>query len=204
MVVDHIRKELIEVLDETSPNGAAQDWVDVVILALDGLTRCLVANQEDYDRVPRMTCQMIEAKQNRNEQRDWPDWRTAPADKAIEHVKVEHVKDWLLPDARVGRPPKAVIAVFSSHVTSYTAEKPSRAVIEAAIVKTVAHFPATPALEITRQLWTHVIRSVYESERFVLASPSVAISTDTHEKIIENIAARFGFDEGIVDGYLNG
>ena len=35
-VVDHIRKELVEVLES---NGSADEWVDVVILGLDGLTR---------------------------------------------------------------------------------------------------------------------------------------------------------------------
>lgn len=86
-VVDHIRKELLEVLAEDLPDGAAKEWVDVVILALDGLTRCLRADGMDPDAVARTTCMMIRHKQARNEGRDWPDWRTADPTRAIEHVR---------------------------------------------------------------------------------------------------------------------
>lgn len=82
-VIDHIRKELTEVEEA---NGESDEWVDVVILALDGLTRRLVASGYDVDLAARVACQMIEGKQGRNEMREWPDWRTAPADKAIEHT----------------------------------------------------------------------------------------------------------------------
>jgi flavin-dependent dehydrogenase len=87
-VIDHIRKELIEV--ETS-NGEASEWVDVVILALDGLTRRLSypnQNRRDPARVAIEAVSMIIEKQTKNEARVWPDWRTAPAGKAIEHIKV--------------------------------------------------------------------------------------------------------------------
>lgn len=84
-VTDHIRKELDEVL---AANGEASEWVDVVILALDGLTRRLAycnGNRADPDRVAELACSMIVGKQTRNEARNWPDWRTARKDKAIEH-----------------------------------------------------------------------------------------------------------------------
>lgn len=86
-VADHIRKELIEVLDA---NGEAAEWVDVVILALDGLTRQLAycsGPRKDPALVAALACNMIEGKQSRNEARDWPDWRGAPQDRAIEHVR---------------------------------------------------------------------------------------------------------------------
>jgi hypothetical protein len=87
-VIDHIRKELIEV---EQGEGEAAEWVDVVILALDGLTRRLAfvggGNRADPDHVAHIVCNMIVGKQTRNEGRDWPDWRTAPKDKAIEHVR---------------------------------------------------------------------------------------------------------------------
>lgn len=86
-VVDHIRKELIEVVEG---DGDAAEWVDVVILALDGLTRRLAfvgGERADPERVVEMACRMIVGKQTRNEGRTWPDWRTASADKAIEHVR---------------------------------------------------------------------------------------------------------------------
>jgi hypothetical protein len=49
-VIDHIRKELIEV---EGCNGESSEWVDVVILALDGLTRRLAyALGDDMRRNP--------------------------------------------------------------------------------------------------------------------------------------------------------
>jgi len=86
-VVDHIRKELVEVLEG---GGDSAEWVDVVILALDGLTRQLAyCNGERHDprQVATVAVQMILGKQGRNEARNWPDWRTADRDKAIEHVR---------------------------------------------------------------------------------------------------------------------
>jgi hypothetical protein len=86
-VCDHIRKELIEVADA---HGESDEWVDVVILALDGLTRQLAfcnGKRQDPERVAEIACNMILGKQARNEARDWPDWRTAAPDKAIEHVR---------------------------------------------------------------------------------------------------------------------
>ena len=76
-VVDHIRKELIEI--EAAPTDL-EEWIDVVILALDGAWRA------GYS--PAEIIAQLDAKQSKNEARDWPDWRTLPADKAIEHVRV--------------------------------------------------------------------------------------------------------------------
>ena len=87
-VIDHIRKELKEVEDS---NGESSEWVDVVILALDGLTRrlafCPKGNRRDPGEVAEIACRMIEGKQSRNEARVWPDWRTQSLNKAIEHVR---------------------------------------------------------------------------------------------------------------------
>lgn len=87
-VCDHIRKELAEVEEA---NGDAKEWVDVVILALDGLTRRLAycnGERADPESVAKIACDMIKGKQRRNEARDWPDWRTQSKDKAIEHIRV--------------------------------------------------------------------------------------------------------------------
>ncbi|MCO6410068.1 dATP/dGTP pyrophosphohydrolase domain-containing protein [Hoeflea alexandrii] len=92
-VVDHIRKELEEV---AASGGSAREWVDVVILGLDGLTRELAfgatshggiaaAGRRDPEAVARMACHLVLEKQARNEGRTWPDWRTVDAGKAIEH-----------------------------------------------------------------------------------------------------------------------
>lgn len=92
-VIDHIKRELIEV---ENSDGSPAEWTDVVILALDGLTRALVAQGMTTDQAAHAAVTHIVEKQGKNELRDWPDWRTAPADKAIEHVKVEeeNFDDW--------------------------------------------------------------------------------------------------------------
>lgn len=73
-VLDHIRKELVEIEAEPLDLG---EWVDVIILAFDGAWR---AGHE-----PDEILAAIVAKQERNEKRVWPDWRTVPRDRAIEH-----------------------------------------------------------------------------------------------------------------------
>lgn len=75
-VIDHIRKELCEI--EADP-ADIMEWVDVIILAFDGAWR---AGWE-----PAAIIKSIVAKQEKNEARTWPDWRTSPPDKAIEHVR---------------------------------------------------------------------------------------------------------------------
>ena len=94
MVIDHIRKELIEVEEA---NGEAEEWVDVVLLALDGMTRrlayCGGPGRRDPELVADTVCNMIEGKQSRNEGRVWPDWRTVDPDKAIEHLLREQSQE---------------------------------------------------------------------------------------------------------------
>jgi hypothetical protein len=77
-VCDHIRKELDEVQADPSDKS---EWVDVIILALDGAWRA------GYE--PREMIDAIVAKQTKNEARKWPDWRTAPAGRTIEHDRSE-------------------------------------------------------------------------------------------------------------------
>lgn len=74
-VIDHIEKELGEVRDDPADLG---EWVDIIILAFDGAWR---AGHE-----PQAILDAIAAKQARNEAREWPDWREADPDKAIEHM----------------------------------------------------------------------------------------------------------------------
>lgn len=73
-VVDHIRKELLEVLADPAD---LNEWIDVVILALDGAWRT--------GATPEEIVAALVLKQMTNEGRTWPDWRTMPADQAIEH-----------------------------------------------------------------------------------------------------------------------
>lgn len=73
-VLDHIAKELDEI--RKAPTDLSE-WADVIILALDGAQRTGAAPQDIIDA--------IVAKQDKNESRDWPDWRDQDPDKAIEH-----------------------------------------------------------------------------------------------------------------------
>jgi hypothetical protein len=75
-VVDHIRKELVEI--ENHPTDL-DEWIDVAMLAFDGAWR---AGFEPTEIVAA-----FKAKLAKNERREWPDWRTADPEKAIEHVR---------------------------------------------------------------------------------------------------------------------
>lgn len=75
-VIDHITSELAEI--SADPLDIFE-WVDVILLALDGAWRT--------GFTPQQIAAALEAKQARNEERDWPDWRTADPDKAITHIK---------------------------------------------------------------------------------------------------------------------
>lgn len=74
-VLAHIRKELTEIEDDPTD---VTEWIDVVILALDGAWRSGASPQQIIDA--------LKAKQARNEARTWPDWREYDQDEAIEHV----------------------------------------------------------------------------------------------------------------------
>lgn len=75
-VIDHIRKELEEI-QNALPGEKLAEWVDVIILAIDGAWRC--------GATPDQIAEALGAKQVRNFNRSWPDWRTMSEDQAIEH-----------------------------------------------------------------------------------------------------------------------
>ena len=74
-LLDHLRKELAEV--EANPADVSE-WIDVVILALDGAWR--------HGHSPEAIADAWVNKFLKNVGRKWPDWRTAPVDQAIEHI----------------------------------------------------------------------------------------------------------------------
>lgn len=85
-IIDHIHKETKELLDtdampydtpESRRQAMLAEWIDVVILALDGCWRTGSSPEE-------ITAALL-AKQETNEGRKWPDWRTMTPDQAIEH-----------------------------------------------------------------------------------------------------------------------
>ena len=75
-VLDHIRKELKEI--ERNPTDL-DEWVDVIILACDGAWRAGYSPEE--------IATALSAKLEKNEKREWPDWRTSDKHKAIEHIR---------------------------------------------------------------------------------------------------------------------
>lgn len=81
-VTDHIARELAEV---RASGGDLSEWVDVIILGLDGALRSGASPEE--------IIAAIVAKQTRNEARQWPDWRTADPQAAIEHVRTAEGTD---------------------------------------------------------------------------------------------------------------
>lgn len=85
-VCDHIRKELEEIEES---EGSPGEWVDAVILSLDGLTRSLrkIFPDATPEYISRRAVDYIIGKQGHNEARDWPDWRKFTEDQAIKHIR---------------------------------------------------------------------------------------------------------------------
>lgn len=77
-IIDHIKKELGEI--EADPHDLSE-WVDVVILAMDGFWRH-GGNAGDLFKA-------LIAKQQKNMDRTWPDWRTMSEDAAFEHDRTK-------------------------------------------------------------------------------------------------------------------
>lgn len=71
--VAHIRKELDEVLADPTDH---KEWVDILILSLNGLVRLGLS--------PAEIIAAVKAKHEVNKSRKWPDWRDHP-DTPIEH-----------------------------------------------------------------------------------------------------------------------
>ena len=80
-VSDHIRKELLEVAKAEPGHDRQREWIDVVMLALDGAWRSGMSPDEIIAG--------LRFKLDVNERRTWPDWRTADPNKAIEHDKAK-------------------------------------------------------------------------------------------------------------------
>jgi len=74
-LINHIKKELDEI---NKAPGDIEEWVDVVILALEGALRH--AN-------PETVIDTLLTKQKKNFSRKWPDWRTLKSNEPIEHLK---------------------------------------------------------------------------------------------------------------------
>lgn len=78
--VDHIRRELVEI--EQDGYFTPTEWIDVVILGIDGYIRS--------GGKPEEFLIQLFGKQRKNFNRVWPDWKTADRSKAIEHKRGIH------------------------------------------------------------------------------------------------------------------
>ncbi len=81
-LLNHIALEIEEVRES---EGSPTEWVDLVILALDGLTR----SYGDVTPLIAATkaAEEIERKWDKNTTRDWPDPKKHPDDKPMEHIR---------------------------------------------------------------------------------------------------------------------
>lgn len=91
-ILDHLKKEIEEVLTAERPREKQSEWVDIFMLGLDGLLRSFIREGYTTARAASEAVHMIRTKQTELEGREWPDWRTVAPDKAIEHVRKAEVK----------------------------------------------------------------------------------------------------------------
>lgn len=75
-IVAHISKELGEILDDPA---SVEEWVDVILLALDGASRVGFSGDE-------IVAAMV-SKQAKNCLRQWPEHQ--PEHQSVEHVREE-------------------------------------------------------------------------------------------------------------------
>lgn len=75
-VLEHISKEVEEVRNDPRD---IKEWVDIAILAIDGAWRAGWS--------PEAIEEAFFSKLETNKNREWPDWRNAPKNKAIEHIR---------------------------------------------------------------------------------------------------------------------
>lgn len=86
-VCNHIAKELAEIAEAETRQARFKEWMDVIILGIDGAWRELIGTALDDEGIAEEIVLALINKQTKNEARHWPDWRTMPADGAIEHVR---------------------------------------------------------------------------------------------------------------------
>lgn len=75
-ILAHIEEEVEEVRKDPYD---IEEWMDIVILGLDGAFRS--------GATPEKICTTLQKKLFKNQNRQWPDWRTAEPGKPINHIK---------------------------------------------------------------------------------------------------------------------
>ena len=81
--IDHLKKEVAEFEKEAIKDYTSDDFLeeatDLIHLVVDAVWRA--------GHTPMGFFKMLIFKQKKNIGREWPDWRSAPKDTAIEHVR---------------------------------------------------------------------------------------------------------------------
>lgn len=88
-ILDHLKKELKEIAENPAD---LEEWIDLITLAIDGAWRfaeSFTNRAGDGGLTSKAIADVLAWKLNKNMNRTWPDWKTAPKDKAIEHVRNE-------------------------------------------------------------------------------------------------------------------
>ena len=78
-ILDHIRKELDEI--QAKPDDIVE-WVDVILLAIDGAWR--------HGGQPQEIINLVREKQFLNRTRAWPDWKYFGENEAITHIEIKN------------------------------------------------------------------------------------------------------------------
>ena len=108
MIYDHLQKEMKELKLAQESKRSEEiigEYVDIAMIAIDGIWRMLeydpIEQHERYLADPdnpdlntnyelaHSIMHRLNAKLAVNKQREWPDWRTVDANKAIEHIRPE-------------------------------------------------------------------------------------------------------------------
>ena len=79
----HVRKELVEVAEAADNVAAAEEWVDIMILASEAALRRLEA--AGHGSPAMVLAALLADKAAANRERVWPDWRKVAPGQPIEH-----------------------------------------------------------------------------------------------------------------------
>lgn len=77
--LEHLAKEAVEARDEADPGKRKEEIADCLFLVFDAAQRAGMSYAE-------LTA-VAKAKLRKNAAREWPDWRAADPNRAIEHVR---------------------------------------------------------------------------------------------------------------------
>ena len=91
-VMKHILEELDEIRECASADDRAREWVDVLLLAQDALLRACrealtcVEEEPSNDATASYALSLLIEKRDKNESREWVDWRSLGENDSISHV----------------------------------------------------------------------------------------------------------------------